>query len=124
MGEGANMKTILHADYRRRDNITESWLCVDCGMNTHPGCAPGPIVRQELKTKGETVIEFGPDTEIYMVRAGVWKRAGMEPWGDCLCVACIERRLGRRLRPKDFDWNNELNDLPGTPRLMKRQGAA
>ena len=22
-----------------RSNITESWLCIDCGINTAPGCS-------------------------------------------------------------------------------------
>jgi len=29
--------------------------------------------------------------------------------------------LGRRLKPKDFLRGHEFNDLPATPRLMKRQ---
>ena len=26
----------------------------------------------------------------------------MEPFGGCLCVGCLEKQLGRKLKPKDF----------------------
>jgi hypothetical protein len=38
-----------------------------------------------------------------MVHNKLWKRAGMKDWGGCLCVGCIEDRLGRQLTPKDFN---------------------
>jgi len=31
-----------------QDNIVESWLCVDCGVNTAPGCLSGPELRIAL----------------------------------------------------------------------------
>jgi hypothetical protein len=104
------------------DNIAESWLCVDCGVNTAPGCPPGPIVRRELETKGSVQSRIGSDTEMYMVRASIWKKAGMAPFGGSLCIGCLEKRLGRKLKRKDFDWNSPLNQFPGTPRLRSRQG--
>jgi hypothetical protein len=58
-------------------------------------------------------------SEIYTVRKAVWEAAGMEPMGGCLCVGCLERASGRRLRPKDFLRGHEFNQLPGTPRLMQ-----
>lgn len=39
----------------------------------------------------------------YMVLDDVWKAAGMSPDGGYLCVLCLERRIGRRLTPDDFD---------------------
>jgi hypothetical protein len=62
--------------------------------------------------------------EVYTVRSAVWKAAGMEPNGGCLCVGCLEKRLGRILRPKDFQRGDTFNDpsLPASPRLMKRRG--
>jgi hypothetical protein len=70
-------------------------------------------------------MRVGPDCEIYTVRRSVWKRAGFKgEWGDgCLCIGCLEKRIGRRLKPKDFPAENVgLNDLPGTPRLLNRRG--
>ena len=63
-------------------------------------------------------------SEVYHVRDAVWKAAGMEPFGGCICIGCLEKRLGRKLKPKDFlrghQWNRPI--VPGTPRLMKRRG--
>ncbi len=52
--------------------------CVDCGVNTHH------------------------IHESYMVHDRLWKKAGMKKNGGRLCVGCIERRLGRKLRCTDF----------------------
>ena len=46
----------------------------------------------------------------------------MGPMDGCLCIGCLEKRLGRVLRPKDFKRGHPFNTLPGTPRLIKRQG--
>jgi hypothetical protein len=108
----------------RPDNITESWLCVDCGVNTAPGFMDGPTLRQALEEAGE---HDGVDqtidgrSEVYMVRAKVWKQAGMQDFGACLCIGCLERRLGRRLKPKDFLRGHAFNATPGTPRLLDRR---
>ena len=61
--------------------------------------------------------------EYYMVHDNVWKAAGMEPEGGCLCIGCLEERLGRMLTPDDFT-DCLLND-PDKPqgassRLRKR----
>lgn len=94
----------------------ESWKCVDCGMNT----APGWPARAEMKLR----VWFGPvesttgdaHTEVYAVHDAVWRKAGMRPYGGCLCIRCLEKRLGRRLKPKDFVPNHPFNNpyWPGT----------
>ena len=38
--------------------------------------------------------------EVYAVRSSVW--AAAEPMGSCVCIGCLEKRLGRQLQPKDF----------------------
>ena len=50
----------------------------------------------------------------------------MEPFGGCLCIGCLEKRLGGRLKPKDFQRGHPVNypNVPGTPRLMNRRGEA
>src|SRR5215475_4640415 len=65
---------------------------------------------------------YDDQCEIYTVGDAVWKKAGMEPMGGCLCIGCLERRLGRKLRPKDFPARDEFNILPGTKRLIERRG--
>ena len=115
-----------------RGRATESWLCVDCGINT----APGFLSRVEMEkaiAEAKAAGKWGGDqgveqtindrSEVYTVRDAVWKAAGMEPMGGCLCIGCLEKRLDRRLKPKDFLRDNSFNDpgLPGTPRLKARR---
>ena len=105
----------------------ESWCCVDCSINTWPGFptrieqervfAPN-ILRAEEPSIPLTVDE---NCEAYAVKNSVWAAADMEPHGGCLCIGCLEKRLGRRLRPKDFS-RHPFNNLPGTPRLLNRRG--
>jgi hypothetical protein len=108
-----------------QDNIPESWLCVDCGANTHPGCPGGAMTRIELALYGESEVRFDRDTEVYHVKDAIWKQAGMRAWSGCLCVGCLEKRLGRQLRPKDFAKHDETwAQMPCTERLRNRRGFA
>jgi hypothetical protein len=43
-------------------------------------------------------------------------------WDGCLCIGCLERRIGRVLKPHDFPDHVFNTSLPGTSRLMERQG--
>lgn len=67
------------------------------------------------------IASIGPDAEVYTVRPAIWKRAGMEDWGGCLCIGCLEKRIGRRLKPKDFLRDHPFNSMPGTERLLSRR---
>jgi hypothetical protein len=60
-------------------------------------------------------------SEIYYVRKEVWAKTGLDCYGGCLCIGCLESRLGRQLEPKDFQPDHRLNWLPGTERLMDRR---
>jgi hypothetical protein len=102
------------------DNVTESWLCIDCGVNTAPGIPDGRMIRVLIELTGSCATHIGGDAEVYMVRKHIWKKAGMTPLGGCLCVGCLEKRWGRRLKPKDFP-EHILNRTPGTPRLLERR---
>jgi hypothetical protein len=111
----------------------ETWLCIDCGVNTSPGMSTRVELEAAfaaLKAAGKTDPSDGVEqcitsrSEVYTVRDRVWQAAGMEPWGGCLCIGCLEKRLGRLLRPKDFQRGHVFNlpHIPGTPRLLKRRG--
>jgi len=104
-----------------QDNITESWLCVDCGRNTASGVLNGPTARRQLKRRGKHKTRITTKDEIYTLRNATWKKARMEAWGGCLCVGCIEKRLRRKLTPKDFDWEHPFNGFPCTRRLLNRR---
>jgi hypothetical protein len=68
-------------------------------------------------------LTFTSESEIYTVTSSVWKAAGMEPDGGCLCIKCLEKRLGRELKPQDFELDNGFNipGMPGTPLLLRRR---
>jgi hypothetical protein len=113
----------------------ESWACLDCGINTAPGY-PTRIEMERAyntavaieKLSGEerslATLRFDDRCEVYMVRDSVWKAAGLEPMGGCICIGCLEQRLGRRLKPKDFPRRHPFNSLPGTERLIERRDGA
>jgi len=115
-----------HKDEAVQDNIVESWLCVDCGVNTHPGCPDGPQTRIDIALKGSSKVEFDRQTEVYTVKDSIWKHVGMRPWSGCLCIGCLEKRLGRQLTPKDFSRHDRETWalMPCTERLLNRRGFA
>ena len=103
-----------------RGKLPESWRCVDC--NT----APGFSTRSEMEAAfnaGAKVVSQKCDmfSEVYTVKRSVWMAADMEPMGGCLCIGCLEKRIGRQLTPRDFLMGHELNQLPGTQRLLSRR---
>jgi hypothetical protein len=66
------------------------------------------------------------DDELYDVRPEVWSETGLGFHDGCLCIGCLETRIGRRLKPNDFNWEGEygLNYAIGSDRLMNRKGYA
>jgi hypothetical protein len=115
-----------HRDKAVQDNIVESWLCVDCGTNTAPHVPDGPATRIALALNGECRFRLCRESEAYSVKDSVWTAAGMRPWGGCLCVGCLERRIGRELRPKDFARHDDRvwAQMPCSDRLLDRPGFA
>jgi hypothetical protein len=106
------------------DWCLSGFCCVDCGHNTAPG-VPAPEVRQvALATRGQYDWFVSDKTELYTVHKAVWKKAHMNPMGGCLCIGCLEKRIGRKLRPEDFKPGDTFNhpDLPCTDRLRDRRG--
>jgi hypothetical protein len=106
--------------------IPDSWACVDCGINT----APGIKNRQQTEQLFNTPLRREPDgvvmaynrmTEVYWVKPEIWKLSGMEPYGGCICIGCLEKRIGRTLTPKDFP-THVSNGFPCTERLESRRG--
>jgi hypothetical protein len=106
------------------DNIVESWLCIDCGTNTHPGALSGAVSRVALALDGEYEVTHTTETEVFDVRDSVWERAGMRTWNGCLCIGCLEKRIGRKLRRSDFSQHDKecWAALPCTDRLRSRRG--
>ena len=98
----------------------ESWDCIVCGVNTAPGFPNRIEAEKEMAIRGEVTMPVTNECEIYTVRDSVWEKAGLKPMSGCLCIGCLEKRIGRQLTPMDFD-DHELNTVPATPRLLSRQ---
>lgn len=119
--------TVLHHDPDRtsaRGVTPESWLCVDCGTNTAPGMPTRKQVDIAMLIHGSAPITITSDSEIYTVTQEVWRATGLEDMGGCLCIGCLEKRIGRRLKPKDFVPDHPFNqsNFPASKRLRKRRG--
>jgi hypothetical protein len=87
-------------------------ICVDCGIDTCPTTA-----KRGCRHKARW--------EYYMVHDVVWAKAGMDSDGGHLCIGCLEKRLGRMLRPRDFTGApiNNLDAPWDTERLASRKRA-
>lgn len=74
------------------------FLCNDCGVD---------------------VLAIG---DWYMANPEIWKDALGLGWNDNLCLACLEMRLGRELRPGVLDigpaWTFFPSQLPLSARLV------
>jgi hypothetical protein len=106
----------------RATGTPESWNCIDCGVNTAPGHPDCFRLAEDFKRFGRSKTVCSDQAEVYCVWDAVWAAAGMESYGGCLCVACLEKRLGRELTPDDFNRDHVWGRVPGTPRLLQRQG--
>jgi hypothetical protein len=110
-----------------RSATPETWDCIDCGINTHPGS----LTREQMEeayalaeaTHSKTIAEitYDENCEVYTVKNTVWKAAGMGGFDGCLCIGCLEKRIGRLLTPRDFPRDDPFNSLPGTDRLLSRR---
>jgi hypothetical protein len=109
-----------------RGAAPESWACIDCGRNTAPGLSNRREIEQAfsvVSNNNESITQtVTEDSEVYMVKPNVWKAAGMELFSGCLCIGCLETRLGRTLVPRDFMRKHSFNTMPGTERLLARRG--
>ena len=107
-------------------NAPVSWLCIDCGFDTAPGMSTRAEIYKAMVVEGKEELSqtIDANSEVYVVCNAVWAQAGMKPFGGCLCIGCLEARLGRKLKPKDFLRGHGFNDrcVPGTKRLLDRRG--
>ena len=58
----------------------------------------------------------------YILHNKVWKKAAKKDHDKFLCSYCVENRLGRKLKNKDFNWDIPLNFIDGdrSSRLLHR----
>src|SRR5262245_7244680 len=90
--------TVLHRKDEPADlrdlNLTglmpESWLCVDCGVNSAPGFPNRKQAEFALRHLGGTTCKVTEESEVYTVKNEVWQETGLEGMGGCLCIGCLE----------------------------------
>ncbi|MET4152008.1 hypothetical protein [Bradyrhizobium barranii] len=107
-----------------RGKLPESWACIDCGVNTAPGFFNREQMEQAMALDwNDQGVKQTVDasSEVYTVKPKIWKAAGMEEMSGCLCIGCLERRIGRMLAAEDFPRNDPFNAMPGTERLRSRR---
>jgi hypothetical protein len=105
-----------------RGKMSENHICIDCGLNTAPGNPTREEAEKEYAERGECQFRYNAESEVFIVHNHVWAATGIEPYGGCLCVGCLEKRIGRELIPDDFPSDHPFMSLPGTERLLRRQG--
>jgi hypothetical protein len=116
-----------------RGTTPESWNCIDCSVNTAPGFQSRVELEAAFLLSNSVTLHIDDQSEIYFVKPKVWKAAGMNAGqggsgdqdGDsgCLCIGCLEKRIGRTLVPRDFIRDHPFNNehLPCTRRLWARR---
>jgi hypothetical protein len=82
------------------------------------GCCDCEVVFNVDMTKPRPLVSFdcvdcGGDFDEYdySVEDAVWAASGLEPGGGLLCIGCLERRLGRRLKRDDFAPHPFTNEI-------------
>ena len=74
-----------------------------------PGANRVGLQIQKLMGKdGGASMELNDKSEVYHLRDAVWKAAGMAPFGGCLRIGCLEKRLRRQLRRTSHPFNRVL----------------
>lgn len=78
-------------------NSRKKWLCLDCGIDT------------------------GKIHEHYFINTNLWLRMVGSKTG-MLCVGCLEKRMGRKLKKSDFPSVHINNPklYPVSARLLER----
>lgn len=100
-----------------------SWNCADCSIDTAPGCPNAvDLIEAGVRHADDLVLVFNENTELFQLRQAVWLAAVKDDLRIVLCIGCVEKRLGRKLRPKDFDRKSPFRLVPGTARLNSRRG--
>jgi hypothetical protein len=75
---------------------------------------PRPLVSLDCVDCGADFDEYD-----YIVEDAVWAASGLKPDGGLLCIGCLERRLGRRLKRDDFE-SKPFNEISSSKSLRLR----
>jgi hypothetical protein len=99
-----------------------TWGCVDCGENTAPGMATAKEMLEAVNAGRSVRQKIDKRSEVYTTTMSVWHAARMGDHEGCLCVGCLEKRLGRMLNREDFIPRHPFHGprFPRTKRLNDR----
>src|SRR5262245_49204042 len=64
-----------------RGLMPESWLCLDCGVNTAPGWPNRKEAELAFLLHGKTPCKMTEELEVYTVKEEVWQETGLEGMG-------------------------------------------
>ena len=75
------------------------------------------IARHTCKDCGTNVVKAG---DYCMLSSEIWEKQLKLSWDDNLCLACVERRLGRALTMLDFISVPSVEGYPTSKALLAR----
>jgi hypothetical protein len=102
------MKSMKPVDLRGR--TPESWVCIDCGINTAPGFATRIQMEQSFtgpRVKEGVTVVFTEQCEVYMVKDATWKAAGMEEDNELWdwSATVVRFRFSRHPKPSNEGYH-------------------
>jgi hypothetical protein len=119
---GSCASSFTYDEIKNGCSLPETWNCVDCGANTAPGMAGANAVFEAVNAGRAIRQRVDKRSEIYCTTPTVWAAASLGGHEGCLCVGCLEKRLGRTLNREDFILGHPFNgpQWPRTKRLKDR----
>jgi hypothetical protein len=119
---GRYVDSFTYDDIRIGCSMPDTWNCVDCGESTAPGFAGAKDILEAVNAGRGAKIKVDKRSEVYYATDSVWRAARMGGHDGCLCVGCLEGRLGRTLNREDFIPGHPFNGphYPRTKRLNDR----
>jgi hypothetical protein len=119
---GRHVDSFTLHDIRWGCSMPDTSNCIDCGESTAPGWPAAKDVMEALNAGRGIKIKVDRRSEIYQATDSVWRAARMGDHDGCLCVGCLEKRLGRTLNRTDFLAGHVFNGptYPRTKRLQDR----
>ena len=120
----SNRWTVLNIPHASVKATTpEFWSPVHFGVNTAPGFLDRKQTEIAIAIYGKAEISYTDELEVYMVTEKGWRMTGKsKAWAKNRVIGCLEKRIGRRLKPDFPDHAFNSPDLPATRRLLKRRG--
>lgn len=88
-------------DYLQEYRAHMAGCCVDCWVNI-----------------------YNIDEYSFILKKNIWEKAAKKDDKQFICIGCLEKRLKRKLKQSDFNWDVPLNSFDDfrSERLLARMG--